>query len=84
MKNYSRVQVLNSVEIPMKNGFRLALEWCRYVKEDRDDLYAYRFIWKDEKGRRIAHRGQAAILSKKVNDNLWGLAVAAGWGNHGI
>jgi len=81
MNKVTRVHVINSVDHEYSSGFKLALEWCLYSKPD-EKHFGYRFIWKKPDGNRLAHRGQAAIQSKKVSDMLWKRAVDAGWGNY--
>ena len=79
----TRVQVINSVElVEPESKHRLALEWCKYIYSPKESNLAYRFIWKTAEGRRLAHRGQAAIVSRKIANRLWDMAEQAGWGDY--
>jgi hypothetical protein len=79
----TRVQVINSVElVEPKTKHRLALEWCKYIHSPKDSRFGYRFIWKTPEGKRLAHRGQAMIPSRKIMDKLWDMAEQAGWGDY--
>lgn len=79
----TRVQVINSVElVEPKSKHRLALEWVKYIYSPKESDLAYRFIWKTPEGKRLAHRGQAAIPSFKIMNRLTKLAEQAGWGDY--
>ena len=41
--------------------------------------YGFRFMWRDQCGKLIPHRGQARIPSKQDIDRLLNFAVQAGW-----
>lgn len=75
----TRVQVLNNVEKKIGNKY-ICFQWCRYVHETEIN-YGYRFMWKDEDGNLLAHRGGAAIPSTKIISDLVGLAKKQGWAN---
>ena len=85
----TRIQVLDGVEVFTDNGFKLCLQWCRYLYgSGNPDDFGYRFIWRAPPapgrlvGRLLAHRGQARIKSFAIMNELQHLAIAAGWGLH--
>lgn len=78
----ARVQVIREASTP-NDGWRLCLQWCRYVYDNGRMDEGYRFIWRWPSGKLQAARGQARIPSRAVADWLWAQAEAAGWANLG-
>jgi len=85
----ARVQVLNetksSENISLDDNWILNFQWCRYLYDDGEMEYGYRFIWRrPEKsgGGLQAARGQARIPSIPILEELVAKAKAEGWGNH--
>lgn len=81
----SWIKVRNSVETkPFVNAghpnVALAFEDCRYIYDNGTFDDGYRFIWKID-GKRMAHRGQARLPSKKVIQELLDQAEKQGWLN---
>ena len=82
----ARVQVLNQTTIddPDSDDWTLWLQWCRYLFDDGEMDYGYRFIWrrpKSEGGSLQAARGQARIPSLEVAKALMEKAKEEGWGS---
>lgn len=69
-----RVNVLHSVE-EKKGNCSIAFQFCEYP----DKEYGYRFIWKNQEGKLMAHRGQARIPDLETIYQLKTKAAKAGW-----
>ena len=82
----TRVEVLNevtTVDPSPGSTWNLALQWCRYVNDERDSsCYGYRFIWRDQNGNLQSATGQARLQSLTPIRDLLQKAEAAGWGGH--
>lgn len=78
----TRVQIINAAETDLGGGFKLCLQWCRYLYGDGSLEYGYRSIWKDPKGKLLAHRGQARVPSLRTLLGLINTAVNEGWGDY--
>ncbi len=78
----ARVQVIHETYL-QSEGWRLCLQWCRYIYDDGQMEEGYRFIWRRPDGSLQAARGQARIPSKAVADRLWAQAQGGGWANLG-
>lgn len=78
----ARVQIIHETSL-QTGGWRLCLQWGRYIYDDGGMEEGYRFIWRKPGGNLQAARGQARIPSKAVADRLWAQAEAAGWANLG-
>ena len=82
----ARVQVLNQTTIDDDlTDWTLWFQWCRYLFDDGEMQYGYRFIWRrpqTEGGSLQAARGQARIPSTKRLDKLVAKARTEGWGDH--
>ena len=82
----TRVVVRNEVVHPShvkldSSGWRLALQWTRYMHENGSIEDGYRFIWRRPDGSLQAARGQARIPSLTDAMLLMRLATENGWGN---
>jgi hypothetical protein len=82
-----RIQVLNetswhdSVQIDSALWF----QWCRYIHDDGQIQYGYRFTWRrdtSEGGAQLAPRSQARIPSIDVLERLVRQARSEGWGDY--
>lgn len=84
----ARVQVLNettTLHDSAKTDVTLWFQWCRYLYDDGQIQYGYRFIWKrpsSEGGAQQAARGQARIPSIEVLEQLVRQAKQEGWGDY--
>ena len=77
----ARVQVLNETGLEMGAGWKVCLQWCRYVYNNGGLELGYRFIWRRPDGSLQAARGQARLPSMAIIRELISMAEAAGWGN---
>lgn len=78
----TRIQVVHQVRTqPNPSGHTLCFQWVRYPYADGGIDEGYRFIWRNPNGNMIAHRGQARIPSRKIEDALRKAATDQGWGN---
>lgn len=78
----SRVQVVQETSYQFPRGGKLCFQWCRYLHPDGSMEEGYRFIWKTEDGKLLAHRGQARIPSVEVALMLIKKAQNEGWGSN--
>jgi hypothetical protein len=76
----ARVQVLNETSKAINEGFRLCLQWCRYIYGNGSVETGYRFIWRKPNGHLQPARGQARIPSLAVMSLLMKRAIRQGWG----
>jgi hypothetical protein len=68
--------------VDMDGGWKLCLQWVRYIYDDGGMEEGYRFIWRRPgKGNLQAARGQARIPSFAIARQLMGQAEQAGWGH---
>lgn len=74
------IQILKSTEREVGTK-KLCFQWCRYLSET-EIAHGYRFIWKDASGKLLAHRGQAAIPSIRIANELIETATKEGWGSY--
>ncbi len=86
----TRVQILKEVWMDHGGGWRLCLQWCNYIYDEKaiddneypDSEKGYRFIWrKPNTGNLQAARGQARIPSLNSARHLMQQAIDAGWGD---
>jgi hypothetical protein len=77
----ARVQVLQETSLEMGAGWKVCLQWCRYVYNNGALELGYRFIWRRPDGSLQAARGQARLPSMAVIQELISNAQAGGWGN---
>jgi hypothetical protein len=77
----ARVQVLQETSLEMGAGWKVCLQWCRYVYNNGALELGYRFIWRRPDGSLQAARGQARLPSMAVIQELISNAQAKGWGN---
>ena len=81
MTPQARVHVVDEVATKEgSEGYRLCLQWCRYLYHDGGSQEGYRFIWRRPDGTLQAARGQARIPSIAVMDALTKEAKKKGWG----
>lgn len=79
----ARVQIINQTGKSMgDDGWKLELQWCRYLLDNGGMQYGYRFIWIRPDGSLQAARGQARIPSINIALELIQQAKDAGWGNY--
>jgi hypothetical protein len=81
----ARVQVINEAPKPEQRpkDWVLHLQWCRYLYDDGNMEYGYRFIWRrPESGALQPARGQARIPTLKDAETLIAAARSEGWGNY--
>ena len=76
----SRVQIVKEVRLEESES-TLCFQWCRYIYDDGELDYGYRFIWRRD-GKLMPHRGQARIPSMRALEHLIAQAKRAGWGDH--
>jgi hypothetical protein len=77
----ARVQILQETNLEMGSGWKVCLQWCRYVYNNGALETGYRFIWRRPDGSLQAARGQARLPSMAVIQELISKAEAEGWGN---
>jgi len=79
----TRVVVFNEAIHPdyPAGGWRLCLQWVRYMGDAGDTQDGYRFIWRGPDGSLQAARGQARIPSRAEAMTLFQMAVDDGWGD---
>ena len=65
-----------------EEGWRLCLQWGRYIHGDGRMETGYRFIWRRPDGRLQAARGQARIPTLKLARILMDEAGRRGWGDY--
>jgi len=78
----TRFQVLEEVYKESDDGWRLCLQWGRYIYENRKIEQGFRFIWRDEKTHLRPQRAQACIISLDIAEKLISEARNKGWGNN--
>lgn len=84
----ARVHVIHETTLDSDvppDEWTLWFQWCRYLFDDGEMQYGYRFIWKrpQSKGGSLqAARGQARLPSIENIRLLTSKAQAEGWGNH--
>ena len=77
----ARVHVIKeTTDSDPADEWRLWLQWCRYDLDDDQNLFGYRFIWKN-KGALQAARGQARIPNIDTANRLMAKAAKEGWGD---
>jgi hypothetical protein len=62
-------------------GWKLCLQWVRYIYDNGDMQEGYRFIWRRPDGSLQAARGQARIPSLADAQELMNVAVKQSWGH---
>ena len=77
----NRVQVINEARLKDTDP-TVCFQWCQYVYDDGTSEHGYRFIWRNEEGKLMAHRGQARIESMKDLEKLIAKAKKEGWGDY--
>jgi hypothetical protein len=77
----ARVQILHETSLDMGSGWKVCLQWCRYVYNNGALESGYRFIWRRPDGSLQAARGQARLPSMTLVRQLISQAEADGWGN---
>lgn len=78
----ARVQVVEEVSNGEVGEWRLCFQWCRYLYDDGDMEYGYRFIWRREDNTLQAARGQARLPSIEAAKFLMDQAIKQGWGSY--
>ncbi len=84
----ARVHVIKETTLdtaPGADDWTLWFQWCRYLYDDGNMDYGYRFIWRrpqSQGGSLQAARGQARIQSATVLEKLVQKAKASGWGDY--
>jgi len=83
----ARVQVLNetSWQGSPQSSATLWFQWCRYIHDDGQIQYGYRFVWKRlsfDDSAPHSPRGQARIPSIEVLERLVRQARSEGWGDY--
>jgi hypothetical protein len=78
----TRVQVINEATIDAEGGWRLYFQWCRYLHDDGEIEFGYRFIWRRPDGKLQPARGQARIPSIAQAKALMDRAKSEGWGDY--
>jgi hypothetical protein len=81
----ARVQVLRETTLDPQSSeyWTIWFQWCRYLYDDGNNEYGYRFIWRRPEntgGALQAARGQARIPSIDVFERLVAQAKQEGWG----
>ena len=76
-----RVQIVRETRAGKPGDWELCFQWCRYVPDDGDTEYGYRFIWRTPTGNYEATRGQALLPSIDEAKRLMDHAEAQGWGD---
>ena len=78
----ARVNVLREVRTGDVGDWQLCFHWCRYLLDEGEIQYGYRFVWRrKEDGSIQAARGQARIPNLSVAKDLMESAAKAGWGD---
>ena len=78
----ARVNVLREMRTGDVGEWQLCFHWCRYMLEEGEIQYGYRFVWRrKEDGSIQAARGQARIPNYAVMKELMDKAARAGWGD---
>ena len=78
----ARVNVLREVRTGDIGDWQLCFHWCRYMLDEGEIQYGYRFVWRrKEDGSIQAARGQARIPNFVVAKDLMDSAAKAGWGD---
>ena len=79
----ARVQWTDTKEVQTTapDGYRLCLQWCRYIYDDGTMQEGYRFIWRRPDGSLQAARGQARLPSLALAEQLISEARRRGWGD---
>lgn len=77
----ARVQILHETCREMGSGWKVCLQWCRYIYNNGGLESGYRFIWRRPDGSLQAARGQARLPSMTLIQELISQAEADGWGN---
>jgi hypothetical protein len=83
----ARVQVLDEIaydEGSIGSKWVICLQWCRYIYDDGELEYGFRFIWRRPDGSLQAARGQARIPDLKIVEELVNRARVQGWGNNSV
>jgi len=78
----ARFQKIDETSIEKDNGWKICLQWGRYIYDDEKMELGYRFIWRDENGHLRPQRGQACISSLDIAEELINKARGAGWGGN--
>jgi hypothetical protein len=81
----ARVQVLEEIaydEDSIGSKWVICLQWCRYIYDDGQLEYGFRFIWRRPNGSLQAARGQARIPDLDIVEELVQRARKLGWGNN--
>jgi hypothetical protein len=83
----TRVQVLNETSWTesAQTGATLWFQWCRYLYDDGQVQYGYRFTWKralSESREQQPTSGQARIPSIDIHERLVRQARSEGWGDY--
>ncbi|EGT3709105.1 TPA: hypothetical protein KOQ25_003676 [Clostridioides difficile] len=79
----ARVQVLNEVTKNIgSDGWKLCLQFGRYIYDDGVLEEGFRFIWRRPDGTLQAARGQARIPSFEIMNELMNKAKEDGWGEN--
>jgi hypothetical protein len=87
MATSARVQVLDEiayVEESIGKKWVICLQWCRYIYDDGELEYGFRFIWRRPDGSLQAARGQARIPDLNIVEDLVKRARVLGWGNNSV
>jgi hypothetical protein len=75
----AKVNIIKEVRLYEPNDWQLCFQWCKYLYDDKESEYGYRFIWRREDGSLQPARGQARIPSVGDLEKLMELATKAGW-----
>jgi len=77
----ANIEVLNEVSAnnPNADGCDLYFQHVIYHYDNGTQEDGYRFIYRNNEGNLLPHKGQARISNKKELLNLINLAVDAGW-----
>src|SRR5262249_35674226 len=78
----TRVQIINEATNDDESGWRLCFQWCRYLHDDGEIEFGYRFIWRHPDGKLQPARGQARIGSIAQAKALMDSAKSEGWGDY--
>lgn len=76
----TRILVFNEVSENLYDGWKLCLQWGRYVHEDGRTEEGHRFIWRRPDNSLQAARGQARLPTLDLAEQLIRRARDEGWG----
>lgn len=75
------VKVIHEVSKVYSSGVRLCYQFCKYIHDNGQVEDGYRWMYRNQQGKLLAHRGQARLLNMQVQLELIGKSIAEGWGN---